>query len=151
MKTGKLERWLLLEQSGELSARQSRLLKRELDASEESRRLRSELNLMSRSINKPEIELSPWIITRIVARLRGESRSAFNFYKLLKPALALAACLTVTVSLLNFHGEQTSSAPAAIVAAAGVDVWDDPFDKDLCKLENLIASISSDPIDSMEM
>ncbi len=67
------------------------------------------------------------------------------------PVLALAACLTVVTGIFNFHGGQTSSAPAAVLTTTGVDVWDDPLEEDLSKLENQIVAISGDPLDSMEM
>ena len=151
MKTRKLEKWLLLEQSGELSPRQFRLLNHELAVSDDARRLRLELNMLSSSINKPEVEPSPWAVTRIAARLHGERLPGFNFHKILKPVFALAAGLIIVAGISNFHGVQTSSTSAVAFTVAGVDVWDDPFEKDLCNLENLIASISGDPVDIMEM
>ena len=151
MKTKKIEKWLLLEQSGELSPRQLRLLNHELAVSDDARRLRLELNMLSSSINKPEVEPSPWAVAKIAARLHGERLPVFNFYKIWKPALALAAGLTIVAGILNFHGEQTSSTSTGVLTVAGVDVWDDPFEKDLCKLENLIVAISDDPADIMEM
>ena len=151
MNTKKIEKWLLLEQSGELPPRQLRGLSRALAVSEEARALRNELDRLKGSIILPEIEPSPWIITRIAARLREERRSAFLFSKVWKPAFALVFCLMVVTGILNFHGEQVSSAPAAVVAAAGVDVWNDPFEEALSRLENQIVAISGDPLDIMEM
>jgi hypothetical protein len=58
----------------------------------------------------------------------------------------------VVGGILNFHGKQTSSASAAVVvAAAEVDVWNDPLEEELGRLENLIVAISGDPLDIMEM
>ncbi|MFA6172692.1 MAG: hypothetical protein WC334_09955 [Kiritimatiellales bacterium] len=151
MKTKKLEKWLLLEQSGELSPRQLRLLGRELDISVSARRLREELRILCGSVKKTDVEPSPWVVARIAVRLRDEGRSVIGFSKILKPAFAVAASLMVVAGVLNFHGEQTCSTSTAVVAAAGVDVWDDPFEQDLSKLENLIVSISGNPIDIMEM
>lgn len=152
MKTRQIEKWLLLEQSGELSPRQHRSLCRVLASSEEARAMRNELGCLKESIIPPEIEPSPWSVTRIAARLNEEHRPVFLFSRVWKPALALAACLTVITGILNFHGEQqTSSAPVAVLATAGVDVWDDPLEEDLSRLENQIVAISGDPLDIMEM
>ena len=152
MKTVKLEKWLLLEQSGELSPRQLRRLGRELSVSEEARVLRNELRRLKGSIILPETDLSSWTVATITARLREEHRPVVYFYKILRPALALAACLLITTGILNFHGQQISStSTAVVVAAAEVDVWNDPFEEDLSKLENLIVAMSGDPLDIMEM
>jgi ferric-dicitrate binding protein FerR (iron transport regulator) len=151
MKRKKLEKWLLLEQSGELSAWQLRRLGRELAASGEARILRQELGRLKGSILIPEMEPSPWTVTKIAARLREERRSAFIFSNGWKPALAMAACLMVATGILNFHGKQVSSTPVAVIAAAGVDVWNDPLEEDLSRLERQIAAISGDSLDIMEM
>ncbi|MFA7256306.1 MAG: hypothetical protein WC047_01840 [Kiritimatiellales bacterium] len=151
MNIKKIEKWLLLEQSGELSPRQLRRLNRELAVSDEARRLRKELGGLKRSILIPVFEPSPWTFVKIAARLRGQNRSSPGFYRVLKPALAVAACLTLVTGLWNFHEEQTSSVPAAIASSEGVDVWDDPLEEDLGRLETLIASISGDSLNSMEM
>jgi hypothetical protein len=152
MKTAKIERWLLLEQSGELSFRQLRQLGRELDNSEKARELRDDLGRLRGAIVMPRIEPSPWYITRITARLRQETRPSLNSYKVLKPALALTAGWVVMIGILNFHGEQTSSpSTAVLLAAAEVDVWNDPLGEDMGELESLIVAISGDPSDIMEM
>lgn len=152
MKTKKLEKWLLLEQSGELSPRQLSRLGRELAASGQARSVRKELGRLKDSIITPEVEPSPWTVARIAARLREEHRSGLTFSRALKPVLALAASLMVVSGILNFHGKQTpSTSTAVVVAAAGVDVWNDPLEEDLGRLENLIVAISGDPLDIMEM
>ena len=152
MKTVKLEKWLLLEQSGELSPRQLRRLGRELSASEQARIFRKELGRLRGSIIIPDAEPSPWTIGRIAARLREEHRPTAGFYKVLKPALALSVCLAVVNGIVNFHGKQTPSTSTAVVmAAAEVDVWNDPFEEDLSKLENLIVAMSGNPLSIMEM
>jgi len=150
MRAGKLEKWLLLEQSGELSARRSERLHRELAASEKARALRDELGLLKASIITPDIESAPWAAVRIAARLRGENTPVLNLSRVLKPVLALAACLLLTTSLFNFHGNQTYSSPAAVMVA-GVDVWRDPLEKYLVKFESLMVAISGNTLDIMEM
>jgi ferric-dicitrate binding protein FerR (iron transport regulator) len=151
MKIKKLEQWLLLESSGELSPRKLRQLERELAASENARTLRLELGRLKGSILSPEIEPSPWTGAKIAARLREERSPVRTVTRVLKPALALAACLALVTGILNFHGKQTSSASVAVVAAAGVDVWNDPLEEDLSRLENQILAISGDSLDTMEM
>ncbi|HNX53472.1 MAG TPA: hypothetical protein PKI68_06975 [Pontiellaceae bacterium] len=151
MKTKKLEKWLLLEQSGELSPRQLRRLNRELSDSEEARVLRSELRRLKGVLLTPDIEPSPWTVSQIAARLRVENRPDMALIRILKPVLALAACLALMLGIGNFHGERASSASPGVVASAGVDVWDDPIGEDLNNLENLIVAISGDSNDVMEM
>jgi hypothetical protein len=151
MKTNKVEKWLLLEQSGELPPRKLCSLRRALAASEDARALRNELDWLKGSVLLPEAEPSPWAVKQISARLRDERRMVFRFSRVWKPALALAACLAVIAGLFHFHSEQGSSTSAAVVAVAGVDVWNDPFEEDLNKLETLIVAISDEPLDIMEM
>ncbi len=151
MKTKKIEKWLLLEQSGELSPRKLRSLRRALAASEDARALRNELGRLKGSVLLSEAEPSPWTVTQINARLRDERRLVFRFSKVWKPAFALAVSLTLITGLLYFHDEQVSSTPAAVVAITGVDVWSDPFEEDLNKLETLIVAISDEPLDIVEM
>lgn len=156
MKTKTIEKWLLLEQTGELSPRRRRLL----NASAEAQKKRDELNALRRVLPESNPELSPWMVAKIEARLRTERRVSAGFSNVWKPALALAACLALIVGVVNtFHGNTTSSASAvaaaAIVAAPpvpeGVDVWSVPNEEDLDELERLIVAISYEPFDIMEM
>ncbi len=144
MKTKKLEKWLLLEQSGELSPRHQRLL----DACPEAQAGREELNALCASIPESGAEPSPWAATKIAARLRKERRSILLPSRVWKPILAMAACLTLLVSTLDFN--QTSSTPVTVMKS-GMDVWNEQFEEDLIELESLILAISGDPIDIMEM
>jgi hypothetical protein len=152
MKTNKLEKLLLLEQSGELSPGQRCRLEHELQVSEKARKLRTDLGVLSGSINKPDVELSPWTVARIDARLREKSHPAFNPAVLWKPVLALAAGLTIISGVFNFNENQISSAPAvAVTGTTEVDVWSVPFEEDLRRLETLIMAISVNPADLMEI
>ena len=144
MKTKTLEKWILLEQSGELSSRRQRLL----EACPEAQAKREELNALRTAMPSPDAEPSPWAAARIAARLRGERRSILLPSRVWRPILALAACLTLVVSTWNFN--QTSSSPVT-VTVAGADVWNDQFEEDLTELESLILAISGDPLDIMEM
>lgn len=152
MKTNKLEKLLLLEQSGELSSGQRCRLEHELQVSDKARKLRADLCVLRGSINEPDVELSPWTVARIDARLREKSRPAFNPSVLWKPALALAAGLTLISGIFNFNENQISSAPAvAVIGTTEVDVWSVPFEEDLHRLETLIMAISVNPVDLMEI
>ncbi len=148
MKSKKIEKWLLLEQSGELSPRRQRLLNSCLEAQTK----RAELNALRAALPALDAEPSPWTVARIAARLNERQHMTLDFQKGLKPALALAACLLLVAGFFDFHGNQTAStSTAVVVAAAGVDVWNDPLEEDLGRLENLIVAISGDPLDIMEM
>lgn len=154
MKLKKLEQWILLEQSGELSVRRQKRLACELARSPEARRLRDELRLVSRSIREPAAAPSPWMATRIDAQLRREPSSApLLISNVWKPVLAMAACLAVALGLWTFQGEQVRSEPAAVPTAAvnESDVWDDSLGEDLSELEDLIVALSDSSFDIMEM
>lgn len=149
MKIRTIEKWILLEQTGELLPR----LQHRLNACPEAQARRNELQTLCASVPRPDPELPPWSVSRIDARLRSERRSLSTLLRMLRPALALAACLAVAFGLLNFHEKQTLPAPPTVATATvnGVDVWRDPLDEDLSKLESLIVAASGDPLDIMEM
>ena len=147
MNTKKIEKWVLLEQTGELSPR--RLHKLNQCSAAQSKR--DELNVLRTALPVLDAEPSPWTVTKINARLRTEHRPEAGFSKVWKSALALAACLLVVAGIFNFHERQTSSAPVVIMASAGVDVWNVPYEEDLGQLERLIVAISNDSVDIMEM
>jgi hypothetical protein len=152
MNTKKIERWLLLEQTGELSPRKLRNLNFELAASEDVRRLRDELSSLSGAVIKDAVEPDPWTLTKITARLRAEKAPRWSFSRALKPVLTLSICLFMTTRLLNFHESQTPSGNyAGSVAVAEADALNDPFEVDMAELENLILAISGDQLDIMEM
>jgi len=144
MKTTKLEKLILLEQSGELSARQ----RRQLDACPEAQTKRDELTVLHAATPLSDVEPDPWATTKIAARLRNERRPGFAFSKVWKPVFLTAACLTLVVSTFNF--KQTSAEPA-VVAETEMDAWNDQFEEDLVELESLILAMSGDSLDIMEM
>lgn len=148
MKTKQIEKLLLLEQTGELSLRQHR----KLAACPEAQAKRAELNALRSVLPALDAEPSPWAVANITARLRNEHRAVLSFPRAWKTAWALAACLMAVAGILNFHGNQESSTVVVAVAAASAeDVWNDPLEEDLNRLENLIVAISGDPLDIMEM
>lgn len=148
MNAKKLERWVLLEQTGELSPRQVRRLNRMLNQSEASRKIRDDLLLFSRSVQKSDEPLSPWVVTRINSRLRGQLRPDTFLSGVWRPALAMAACIALVAGILNFRD---GNLPSGALATAGVDVWNVQYDDDLGQLESLILAISDDSFDIMEM
>ncbi len=144
MKTTTLEKLILLEQSGELSVRQHRLL----DACPEAQTKRDELMVLHAATPIAEVEPSPWATTKIAARLREERRPAVTFSKVWKPVFLTAACLMLAVSTFNFKQTSTDS---AVVVATEMDAWNDQFEEDLVELESLILAMSGDSFDIMEM
>jgi len=146
MKTKQIEKWLLLEQTGELSERKRRLL----NACPEADAKRAELKALCSAVVPSDAEPSPWAVTRINARLQTERRSILLPLRVWKPILALAACLTLVVTTLDFRPE-SSAVSVAAVAVGEVDVWNVQFEEDLVELESLILAISGDPLDITEM
>jgi ferric-dicitrate binding protein FerR (iron transport regulator) len=152
MNIKKLERWLYLEQSGELSARRLRRLERGLQACAEARQMRKDLSRMHRAVGEADVTVSAQTVSQIDARLRAGDRTTAGAFPGWKPVLALAACLAVALGLWNFHGGREVSSPFfPVIASAEVDVWSDSLEEELTRLENLIASLSGDPLDIMEM
>jgi len=144
MKTNTLEKYLLLEQSGELSARKRRLL----EACPEAQAKRDELVVLQAATPLVEIEPSPWAATKIAARLRDERQPTLTFSKVWKPVFLTAACLMLVVSTFDFRQTIPES---VFVAESELDVWDSQFEEDLVELESLILAISGDSLDIMEM
>jgi len=146
MNAKKLEKWLLLEQTGELSAKKQQLL----NACPKAEEKRTELNALCAAVSPSDAEPSPWAATRIHARLKTERRPLLLPVRVWQPILALAACLTLVVTTFDFTPEPSAVSVAA-VAVGETDVWDVQFEEDLEELESLILAISGDPLDIMEM
>jgi len=142
MKTTTLEKWLLLEQSGELSARRQRLL----NACPEAPVKRDELKALCAAVPAVDADPEPWTATKIAARLREERRPAFSFSKVWKPVFLTAACLMLVVSTFDFKQTVPNS---VVITETEMDVWNNQFENDLVELESLILAMSGDPI--MEM
>ena len=149
-----LEQLLLLEQSGELSAKQRLRLDAELAASAEAHRLRAELRSLAAAVPPPPAgPAAAAAAARIDARLRRPPAPAAAFRPAWKSALAAAAALALLFGVRAFR----SPAPAvpadpvlaAAASAAEEAVWTDPLDADFTELENLLLAISSD--DSSEI
>ena len=148
MKMTTLEKWILLEQSGELSARKTR----RLNACPEANAKRAALKALTSAVRNEEVEPSPWTTQKIATRLRNEPQRRWMPTHAWQPILAIAACLTLVVGLFNLKPETSaSSVGTAKVVSAELDVWDVQFEEDLVELENLIRVLSGDPLDIMEM
>ena len=148
MKTTTLEKWILLEQSGELSARKIQ----RLNACPQAEAKRAALKALATAVRIDDVDPSPWTMQKIAARLRNEPPRRWVPVHVWQPVLALAACLTLVVGLFNLKPETSSaSATSATVAVVALDVWDVQFEEDLVELETLILAISGDPLDIMEM
>lgn len=146
MNMDKIEKWILLEQSGELSAHRKKIL----DACPEAPAKRAELNALCAALQKSDAEPAPWTVTKINARLKTERRSILLPARVWQPILALAACLTLVVMTYDFKPD-TVTEQAAVLTAAETYAWSVEFDADLVELESLIQSISGTSLDITEM
>lgn len=147
MKAKKLEKWILLEQSGELSPR----LQKKLNACPEAQAKRDELAALSAAVQAPDAGPSPWVAVRIHSRLQKERRSLLLSVRVWQPILALAACLTLAVLTFDFMPGPSPVSAEAVVAEVERDAWSTRFEEDLVELEGLILAISDTPLDIMEM
>ena len=89
MNAKKMEKWILLEQTGELSPRKQKIL----NACPQAQEKRDELNALFSAVPNVETEPSPWAATKINARLQKERRPVLLPARVWQPVLALAACL----------------------------------------------------------
>ena len=146
MNPTELERLLLLEQTGELSAPQRRQLDAELAASAEARRLRDGLRHLADAIPDPAFSPAPDAARRIAERLGRPKPVAGLFRPAWRPALAAAAALAL---LFGLYALRTPPAPvqmAAVEIPAGAEEyeWTDPLDAEFAELETLLLAISTD-------
>ena len=147
MNPNQLERLLLLEQPGELTAKQRRALEAELAASSAARRFRDQLRALAGAVPPPAAGPAPDAAARIAARLRHDRQSFLVFRPVWKPALAAAAALALFVGVRSFQRPASTSAPAetaAIATAAEEEDWTDPLDAEFTELESLLAAMSTD-------
>jgi len=153
MNTSKLEQLLLLEQSGELTAKQRRELEAELAASAEARALRDELRGLAAALPNPAAARAPDAAERIAARLEPSRTPAPVFRPAWKPALAAAAALALLIGIQAFRGPRPSAAvqTAAVqttdieTATVVEDEWTDPLDAEFTEIESLLLAVSEDP------
>lgn len=153
MNARKIEKWVLLEQSGELSSRRKKLL----DTCPEAEEIREELHMLKQAIPSEGAEPSPWAVTRIQARLQDEPRSVLLPARARQVLLGAAASLALVVTLFVINPASVpevakktfpTSDAVYVVASAGeasvedVDAWDLQFEEDLAELEVMILDIS---------
>ena len=144
-----LEQLLLLEQSGELSAKQRLRLDAELAASAEARRLRAELRGLAAAVPPPPAGPAA-AAARIDARLRRTPAPAAAFRPAWKSALAAAAALALLLGVRAFRSPDPAGPADPVLAAAAEEaVWIDPLEEEFTELESLLTTISSD--DSLEI
>ena len=146
MNPNQLERLLLLEQSGELTAKQRRALEAELAASSAARRFRDQLRALAGAVPPPAAGPAPDAAAHIAARLQRNQSSRPAFRPVWKPALAAAAALALFVGVRTFR-PAPAAAPAetaAVATAAEEADWTDPLDADFTELESLLAAMSTD-------
>lgn len=144
MNQKRIERLLLLEPSGELSARQRRQLDKALAADAEARRQRDELRGLAAALPPGAAQPSAAAVGRIAARLRPPPKPAFAFSPAWKPALAAVAALTLLLGVRAFHPQPGAPAPATVSAAAEEEEWTDPLETEFAELESLIAGLDAD-------
>ena len=143
-----LEQLLLLEQSGELSAKQRLRLDAELAASAEARRLRAELRGLAAAVPPPPAGPVA-AVARIDARLRRTTAPVAAFRPAWKSALAAAAALALLFGVRAFRSPDPAGPADPVLAAAEEAVWTDPLEEEFTELESLLLAISSD--DSSEI
>ena len=146
MNAKKLEKWILLEQTGELSPRKQKIL----NALPQAAGKRAELNALHAAVPQIKEEPSPWAVARIHARLKKEKRPLLLPVRVWQPILALAACLMIFATTFDFSPDPSAVASASVEVGVA-DVWNVQFEEDLAELESLILAISGDPLDIMEM
>ena len=147
MNPHELERLLLLEQSGELSAAQRRALDAELAASPAARRFRDQLRDLAGAVPPPAAGPAPDAAARIAARLQAKPKPVFAFPPAWKPALAAAAALALLLGVRTFRpapAAAPAASTAAVETAAAEEDWSDPLDADFTELESLLAAMTTD-------
>ena len=140
-----LEQLLLLEQSGELSAKQRLRLDAELAASAEARRLRAELRGLAAAVPPPPAGPVA-AVARIDARLRRTTAPVAAFRPAWKSALAAAAALALLLGVRSYHCAPSTPAPAATTELASAEEaeWTDPLDAEFTELESLLLAIATE-------
>lgn len=138
----RLERLLLLEQSGELAPKQRRELEAELAGSAEARRQRDDLRRLAAALPAPAAQPAPGTATKIAARLRQPAKPVFTLLPAWKPALAAAAALALLLGVRAYRAAPGTAEPApAVAAAAAEEEWTDPLESEFTALEELLAAL----------
>lgn len=149
MNRDRIEKWILLAESGELSPRRLRRLEALLAADPELARLRRGWSRMSEAARSPEADrpLAAFGRSRILreAEAQGAEPAARPGIPLWKPAWALAACLLVLFLAGRWFNSRPGGPGGSPVAASGLWAeWEqgfenrlDGFDQSLSELVQL--------------
>ena len=146
MNATRLEQFLLLEQSGELTEKQHRALAAELAANPAARRRRAELRHLAAALPPAGATPAPGTAARIAARLAAPRPTPAVFRPAWRPALAAAAALALLVGVRAYHGRSVpagDTAPASVAVTATEEEWLDPLDPEFTELENLLLAIDA--------
>lgn len=151
-----LKHLLLLEQSGELSDRQQRVLDAELAQSAAAREMRRALHGLAAALPEPTTPPSPDAAAHIAARLAQTAPPAPHFRRPAQIILAAAAALALFLSIQTFrtHRSPTAAAPqlARVETEAAADhEWTDPLEDDFAELERLLLAISDNPFEFADL
>lgn len=151
-----LERYLLLEQSGELSERQRRILDTELARSPAARDLRHELCGLAAALPEPITAPAPDAAANIAARLVQTAAPAPHFRPLTKTILAAAAALALFVSVQSFRAYRLPGPATTQLARSDADAtadreWTDPLEDEFAELENVLFAISENLFEFAEL
>lgn len=155
MKKRKQINAVLLAHSGELDAARWGRLAEVLSRDESLRALQRDLEEWRSAIHLEEGDPLPDAVEAIHRRLglsRRRTGPVLDFASARKPALALAAGLMLAAGLWSFTGRQPSSGwVGAGLAAGSVDLWADPLDEDLSRLEARVLALSRDALNVVEL
>ena len=158
MKREMFERWILLQDAGELDAIRAWWLGRALRSDASLRAFQSDLNSITTAVHAgmPDAKVSDATLRAIVAkaeslidqRQESSSPAAWAF----RPAFALAAAaLLLAVGYLAVRqpkpaqvAVRTTAPTPAVQASQDAFAWDDGLDTAVSELENHFASASDD-------
>lgn len=144
MNQKRIERLLLLEQTGELSARERRQLDKELAANAEARWRRDEFRGFAAVIPPVAAQPASDAARRIAACLHAPQKSSFAFPPAWKPAVAAVAALALLFGVRAVRHQPGGPAAVAGASAAEEEEWTDPLETEFAELESLIAGLDSD-------
>lgn len=151
-----LDHLLLLEQSGELSDRQRRVLDTELAQSPAARELHRELCGLAAALPEPTAAPSPAAAAAIAARLAQTLPSAPRFRRPAQTILAAAAALALFAGVQSYRAHRSPAAAATQLARIDTEAtadraWTDPLENDFAELESLLLAISENPFDLADL
>ena len=150
MNTDTAQRYILLEQSGELSERQRRRLETHLSAHPEDRAYRNELYAITAAAQHASPEATPdRSLNRILAEARatstGQALPVSGTLIFLRPALALAAlCALCLVGWVFLHEPGSTAITGHVGPEPELVAWDTGLDEQISELNSLFASVDEE-------